>query len=104
MGVNEEVIVLGHPQGLPLKMADHAQAFDQNETHFILNSDISGSTRGGAIINAKNYELEGIMVYGTPPNYESSGDACKNTTVFRNEEAQELALKTSVFKDIKNGI
>jgi hypothetical protein len=103
MGVNEEVIVLGHPQGLPLKIADHAQALDQNETHFILNSDISGSTRGAAIINAKNYELEGIMVYGTA-NYESSGDACKKSTVLRDEEAQELALKTSVFKDILNGI
>jgi V8-like Glu-specific endopeptidase len=103
MVANEEVIVLGHPQGLPLKIADHAQVLDQNETHFILNSDIPGSNRGAAIINAKSYELEGIMVYGTA-NYESSGDACKKSPLFRNEEGQELALKTSVFKDILKGL
>ena len=90
------MLVTSYHLQLLLKIADHTQALDQNETHFILNSDISGSTRGAAIINAQNYELEGIMVYGTS-NYESPGDPCKKTTVFRNEEAQELALKTSVF-------
>jgi V8-like Glu-specific endopeptidase len=101
--LNEELIVMGHPRGLPLKIANNVQVWDQNETHFTLNSDISGETRGAAILNAKSLELEGIMVYGTP-NYEQIGRDCQNTPVYPNSGARELAIKTSVFKELLDAL
>jgi V8-like Glu-specific endopeptidase len=101
MGPNEEVIVLGHPQGLPLKIADNANVYDQDEKLFILNSDIAGANRGAAIINAKTYELEGMMIYGTQ-NYDHLGEGCKTAPVHANNQARELAIKSSVIKDLIN--
>jgi V8-like Glu-specific endopeptidase len=92
--IGDELVVMGHPQGLPLKIADHAQVWDQNETHFTLNSDIAGSTLGSAVINAKTYELEGILIYGTQ-NYDRIKNSCKNTPQYPDKDAQELALKSA---------
>ncbi|GEM_PF-3293400 len=100
----EELIVLGHPQGLPLKIADNIQTYDQNDTHFLLNSDIAGSTRGAAIINAKSYELEGIMIHGTPNYAEVGANSCKNMPVYENNQAQELGIKAALFKDLVNDL
>jgi V8-like Glu-specific endopeptidase len=99
MAPNEELIVLGHPRGLPLKIADQTKVYDQNERLFILNSDITGESRGSAIINAKSYELEGMMIYGTR-NYDQAGRDCESSAVYPNNEAQELAIKTSFLKDL----
>jgi V8-like Glu-specific endopeptidase len=101
MEPNEEVIVLGHPQGLPLKIDDNVNVYDQDDKLFILNSDIAGSNRGAAIINAKTHELEGMMIYGTQ-NYHRLGETCKTAPVYSNKEAQELAIKSSVIKDLIN--
>lgn len=99
MAESEKVIVLGHVQGLPLKIDDEVQVYDQNETHFLINSDISGSSLGSAILNAESFELEGLMIYGTP-SFERSIDTCKTTPQFQNDEAQELGLKSIVFKEL----
>jgi V8-like Glu-specific endopeptidase len=103
MATKEELVVLGHPRGLPLKIASNAQVYDQNEKLFILNSDIAGETRGAAIINAKSYELEGMLIYGTR-NYEPQGRDCENAVTHPNQEAQELAIKSSVFRDLVNAL
>jgi V8-like Glu-specific endopeptidase len=97
--MGQKLIVLGHIQGMPLKIADDNQVFDQNEKHFLVNSDIAGETKGSAVINAQSYELEGLLIHGTK-NYEHEGGGCKTAPVYPNNLAQELALRSAVLKDL----
>lgn len=91
---DDELVVMGHPEGLPLKIAAGARVFDQNEKHFLVSSDIHGSNKGAPIINKRTYELEGILISGRK-NYEFSPSGCERTPVFSEVEAKELALKVS---------
>lgn len=88
----DELIAFGHPAGMPLKIANNAFVTDQNEKHFLVSSDIAGSSKGAAIINAKTLELEGMLIGGSK-EYENSPDGCKRTPVLPFSESKELAIK-----------
>jgi V8-like Glu-specific endopeptidase len=93
----DELVVMGHPVGLPLKIADKAFSADQNEDLFIANSDIRGETNGGIAFNKKTKELVGLLVYGSK-NYEYSNEEnCSVVVRTEDSEAQELFVKPSVF-------
>ncbi len=91
----DELIAIGHPSGLPLKIADDAFTTDQNETHFLVSSDIGGSSKGTGIFNARTHELVGMLIYGTK-NYEySAEDNCKRAPILPFDQTQELAIKVN---------
>lgn len=94
---NSEMIVMGHPEGMPLKIAADARVHDQNKEHFLLSSDIHGANVGAAVINAKTYELEGILISGRS-NYEVSNSGCERSLTYPAIEAKELTLKASQIK------
>lgn len=101
--VEDELIAFGHERGLPLKIARGAKVYDQNKTHFLVNSDITGETKGTAIINARTYELEGILIHGTS-NYDFKDERCKRLNHLEDHEAQELALKVAPIKELLDGL
>ena len=88
----DELISMGHPDGMPLKIADSAFIADQNKTHFIVSSDIAGSSKGAGIFNAHTYELEGMLIGGSK-NFVNSQDGCKRAPVLPFSETKELAIK-----------
>lgn len=95
----DELIMMGHPTGLPLKIADGAFAIDQDENFFIANSDIRGETIGTIAFNKKTKELVGLMIYGTY-NYEYSYENyCKEAAQSEDNQAQELLIKPSMFSE-----
>jgi hypothetical protein len=62
---DEAVFVIGHPCGLPQKMARGARV--RNNTHaayFVANLDTYGGNSGSPVFNAANYQLEGLLVRG----------------------------------------
>lgn len=62
---NENVYVIGHPSGLPLKIADGANVRDNsNPLYFVANLDSYGGNSGSPIFNANTHEVEGILVRG----------------------------------------
>lgn len=91
IGPAEELVAIGHPAGLPLKIAGEAYVADQNDTHFLVSSDIAGRSKGAAIFNAKSYELEGMLIDGRP-DFENR-DGCKQSPVLPFSETRELAIK-----------
>lgn len=99
LGIDDELITMGHVRGLPLKIAADTQVMDQNEELFILNSDISGESLGAPIFNAKTYELEGMMIYGSV-NYDYQGSSCQIASQYQHKDAKELAIKTGFLKDL----
>ena len=94
---NEELLAIGHPEGMPLKIAGDAYVADQSKTHFIVSSDIAGSSKGAGIFNARTYELEGMLIGGTK-NFTNSSDGCKRAPVLPFSETQELAIKINGIK------
>jgi hypothetical protein len=59
------VFVIGHPCGLPQKMAGAARV--RNNTHpayFVANLDTYGGNSGSPVFNGGNYQLEGLLVRG----------------------------------------
>lgn len=63
--VNLPVYVIGHPQGLPLKVAKNAKIrSNTNPEYFVANLDTYGGNSGSPVFNATNHRVVGIMVRG----------------------------------------
>ncbi len=62
---NEDLLVIGHPMGLPQKIADGAILRNNSEaTYFTANLDTYGGNSGSPVFNANNGLVEGILVEG----------------------------------------
>ncbi|MFH2202766.1 MAG: serine protease [Elusimicrobiota bacterium] len=59
------LIVIGHPAGLPTKVAGGAYVRNQgSDGHFVANLDTYGGNSGSAVFNAVTGQVEGILVRG----------------------------------------
>lgn len=58
------VAVIGHPSGLPTKIADGANVRSLNAKYFVANLDTFGGNSGSAVFNVRTGEVEGILVRG----------------------------------------
>jgi hypothetical protein len=59
------LVVIGHPSGLPLKIADDANVrSNKNKFFFQTNLDTFGGNSGSAVFDAKTGMVEGILVRG----------------------------------------
>lgn len=62
--IGTELVVIGCPTGLPLKVSDGAKVRTLKETYFTANLDTYGGNSGSAVFNAVTGEVEGILVRG----------------------------------------
>jgi hypothetical protein len=59
------VFVIGHPSGLPVKVAGGATVRDPSPAgYFVANLDTYGGNSGSAVFNARTRLIEGILVRG----------------------------------------
>ncbi len=98
---NQDVYVIGHPVGLPIKYAPGASVRDNSPAaFFVANLDTYGGNSGSAVFNANTNEVEGILVRGETdfvinsnspnncrvslvcPNTGCRGEDCTRTTEF----------------------
>ncbi|MFN8847715.1 MAG: trypsin-like serine peptidase [Bdellovibrionales bacterium] len=56
--------VIGHPAGIPTKIADGAEVRSSNEAFFVSNLDTYGGNSGSAVFNSETMEVLGILVRG----------------------------------------
>ena len=62
---DEPVFVIGHPCGLPQKMARGARVRSNSPaSYFVANLDTYGGNSGSPVFSAKSYKLEGLLVRG----------------------------------------
>jgi V8-like Glu-specific endopeptidase len=62
---NAKLVVIGHPSGLPTKIADDAfLRSNTNKYFFMANLDTFGGNSGSAVFDAKTGIVEGILVRG----------------------------------------
>ncbi|MBT3235442.1 MAG: trypsin-like peptidase domain-containing protein [Bdellovibrionales bacterium] len=61
----ENLVVIGHPSGVPTKIAGNAQVrTDDNPYFFKANLDTFGGNSGSAVFNLESQEVEGVLVRG----------------------------------------
>lgn len=58
------VVAIGHPYGIPLKVADNASALEGSRDYFVSNVDTFGGNSGSGVYSATTQELTGILVRG----------------------------------------
>lgn len=70
-----EIVVIGHPTGLPTKVAAGANVRGNSEDkYFVANLDTFGGNSGSAVFDSKTGVIEGILVRGeTDYVYDSRG-------------------------------
>lgn len=62
---NQELFVIGHPSGLPMKYAGDAQVLEnEHPNYFATNLDTFGGNSGSPVFNSTTKEVEGILVRG----------------------------------------
>ncbi len=76
-----KLVIIGHPTGLPLKIADNAKVKkNSHHDYFVANLDSFAGNSGSAVFDAKTGQVEGILVRGDR-DYEwvndSNGTHCK---------------------------
>lgn len=64
ISVGTELVVIGHPTGLPTKIADGAKVRSLKGKFFVANLDTYGGNSGSAVFNVRTGEVEGILVRG----------------------------------------
>lgn len=78
LGAQDSVAVIGHPSGIPLKIASSAIVLsnEAEEPFFVTNLDTFGSNSGSPVINMDTYQVEGILVRGMTDYVLSDEGAC----------------------------
>lgn len=77
IAVGEEIVVIGHPTGLPTKISDDAQVRSLQGKYFVANLDTYGGNSGSAVLNAKTGLVEGILVRGENDYVPNSARGCQ---------------------------
>ena len=72
--VGDDLIIMGHPTGISLKIADDASVRSLETEYFVANLDSFGGNSGSPVFNASTKEVEGILVRGET-DYKN-GDGC----------------------------
>lgn len=91
-----KVLVIGHPTGLPTKLADDAEVRYLADTHFVANLDTYGGNSGSAVFNAETGIVEGILVRGEN-DYVRSPSGCMISNVCRNDSCRGEDVTYSKF-------
>jgi V8-like Glu-specific endopeptidase len=75
------LVVIGHPTGLPTKIADGANVRSLQGKFFVANLDTYGGNSGSAVFNVETEEVEGILVRGETDYVLNSALGCQVSNV-----------------------
>lgn len=79
----DQVIVIGHPSGLPTKITTEGRVRSLATGYFVTNLDTYGGNSGSPVINTLTGQLEGILVRGEIDFVSKNG--CMVSNVCPNE-------------------
>ncbi len=99
VSVGTPVGVIGHPTGLPKKIAFGAQTLvrdSSNEIFFMSNLDTYGGNSGSPVFNQNSGVVEGILVRGQT-DYISQGGCLRSNELANTVSDTEDVTKTTVF-------
>lgn len=87
--VGTPLVMIGHPSGLPQKIADGAKVISKNGVNFRANLDAFHVNSGSGVFNSQTGDLVGILVNGAD-DYRTNKDlGCKEVDVLPDESKGE---------------
>ena len=97
------LVVIGHPSGLPTKVADDAKVEEVDKTVFFSSLDTFGGNSGSAVINTETEEVEGILVAGRKDYIYNSVRKCQELVVCKEKycEGGEKATRITVIPELQ---
>ncbi|MCM2276820.1 MAG: serine protease [Oligoflexia bacterium] len=83
------LVVIGHPSGLPAKVADGATVRDETKPgYFVANLDTYGGNSGSAVFNAETGLVEGILVRGETDFVYDTKKKCRKSNICASDECR----------------
>jgi V8-like Glu-specific endopeptidase len=76
-----KLFVIGHPSGLPVKVAGNSSVRKVNDKYFVADLDTFGGNSGSAVFNASTKKIEGILVRGDE-DYSETPAGCTVATTY----------------------
>jgi hypothetical protein len=99
--VGDELVVIGHPMGLPTKIADGAKIRSNNHPHyFVATLDTFGGNSGSAVFNTATGIVEGILVRGETDYKFNRDKMCSEIFVCAEDECrgEDVSRITSIIE------
>ena len=98
-----ELVVIGHPSGLPAKISDGAFVRKNTNKYFIqANLDTFGGNSGSAVFNTKTGIVEGILVRGEEDYVLDSTANCSRPKICKMDECRgEDVTRITNIKELK---
>jgi V8-like Glu-specific endopeptidase len=79
----DEIYVMGHPCGLPLKYAPGSHVGHINDIYFTADLDIYCGSSGSPVFNSKTHQVVGVVVRGDDRDFRWSGK-CWVSVIYQN--------------------
>lgn len=99
----DALFVIGHPNGLPVKVAGGATVRDPSPAgYFVANLDTYGGNSGSAVFNAETGLIEGILVRGDTDFIDMAGCQVSNVVPAdegRGEDVTKISELASVIPE-----
>lgn len=91
--VKTKLILIGHPNGLPTKIADDAWVTEIQENILMTNVDAYSGNSGSGVFNADTGFLEGVLSHGKTDYEENEELSCKISQVYQMDDGGEAVMK-----------
>lgn len=98
VSISDRLVVIGHPSGLPTKVAAGAKVRSVNDIFMVTNLDTYGGNSGSAVFNELTKEVEGILVRGDTDYVWDPEQQCRVSNVLsdRGGRGEDVTLITIV--------
>lgn len=91
--INTKMILIGHPRGLPTKIADDAWITEIKENILMTNVDAYTGNSGSGVFNADTGFLEGVLSFGKEDYKENKELTCFSSQVYLMQDGGEGVMK-----------
>lgn len=101
VGDNADLVVIGHPSGLPTKYADGANVRSNlDDDFFVANLDTYGGNSGSAVFDKNTGLVEGILVRGETDYVYENGCVRSNKCEDDGCRGEDVTRVTKIFEHI----
>jgi len=101
---NDPLVVIGHPSGLPTKVAGGANVRKVESQHLVANLDTYGGNSGSAVLNADTLDVEGVLVRGENDFVYVNGCAISNKCSDTGCRGEDITKITQALPYLNGGV
>lgn len=101
ISVGAPLAVVGHPSGLPTKIATGAQVRSIEAGFFRANLDTYGGNSGSLVVNTQSYQIEGILVRGEADYVRNGNCLVSNVCADQGCRGEDVTKITEILPYIK---